>query len=220
MKFEFIIFFLKIISNFCIEIQVHPFEEAHLHDLPPNLILSQEWRIGARPILSIPKPKKPITYQSAISSSTSQSTIPLTQISQQQDKRISNQTENNGYEISTNGANSHGIASIVNAFNQSSGGFEANGNRSSRSSSVASTQPVVPNLIKIYSEAIPSKSQRHDSTTSAGKHDELTKIYEQATNRNQQRRTSSPSNDKQQPQVYEEAIEEITWDNLVHGYIL
>ena len=203
--------FFKITSNFRIQIQVHPFEEVHLHDLPPNLILSQEWRIGARPILSIPKPKKPITYQSA---------IPLNQISHQQDRRISNQTENNGYEISTNGANSHGIASIVNAFNQSSGGFEANGNRSSRSSSVASTQPVVPNLIKIYSEAIPSKLQRHDSITSTGKHDELTKIYEQATNRNQQRRTSSPSHDKQQPQIYEEAIEEITWDNLVHGYIL
>jgi hypothetical protein len=180
--------------------------------------LSQEWRIGARPILSIPKPKKPITYQSVISSSTTQSSIPLTQIlqQQQQDKRIPNITENNGYEISTNGANSHGIASIVNAFNQTSGGG-GSGNRSSRSSSVASTQPVVSNLIKIYSEVAPSRMQRHDSAVSTGKHDELTKIFEQVTSRNQQIRTSSPSNVKQQPQVYEEAFEEITWDNLVHG---
>jgi hypothetical protein len=182
--------------------------------------LSQEWRIGARPILSIPKPKKPITYQSVISSSTTQSSIPLTQIlqQQQQDKRIPNITENNGYEISTNGANSHGIASIVNAFNQTSGGGGGgSGNRSSRSSSVSSTQPVVSNLIKIYSEVAPSRMQRHDSAVSTGKHDELTKIFEQVTSRNQQIRTSSPSNVKQQPQVYEEAFEEITWDNLVHG---
>jgi len=143
----------------------------------------------------------------------SQPSIPITPITQQQqqDKRKPTITD----EISTNG----GIASIVNTFNQTFGtgiGGE-NGNRSSRSSSVSSTQPIVSNLIKIYSEATASKSQRNDSVRSTGKHDELIKIFEQATNQNQQRQTSLSSNIKQQSQAREEACEEITWDNLVHG---
>ncbi len=195
---------LKLLKN--LSFQAHPFEEVQLNDLPPNLILSQQWRIGARPIVSTPTIKKPVTYQSNVSIPISQSTIPSTQISQQQDKRKSIITD----EVSTNGA----IASIVNTYNQTGG---ENGNRSSRSSSVSSTQPLVSNLIKIYSEATASKSQRNDSVRSTGKHDELIKIFEQATNSNQQRRTSSSPILKQQSQAHEEAYEEITWDNVVHG---
>jgi hypothetical protein len=137
----------------------------------------------------------------------SQSIIPSTQISQQQDKRKSIIND----EISTN----NGISPLVNTFHQTFGG--ENGNRSSRSSSVSSAQPVVSNLIKIYSEATTSKSQKTDNIKSTGKHDELIKIFQQASNQNQQRRTSSSPIIKQPSQAREEAYEEITWDNLVHG---
>ncbi|CAF5066191.1 unnamed protein product, partial [Rotaria magnacalcarata] len=53
----------------------HPFDEAQLHDLPPNLILSQKWRIGARPIPSMPMPKNPVTYQTIIPASAPLSNI-------------------------------------------------------------------------------------------------------------------------------------------------
>jgi hypothetical protein len=75
----------------------------------------------------------------------------------------------------------------------------------------------VSNLIKIYSEVIASKSQPPESVVSVGKHDELIKIFEQASKQNKQRRPSSSSNVKQQSQAYEEVDEEITWDNLTHG---
>jgi len=157
-----------------------------------------------------------MTYQPIISSSTPQSTMPLAKVLQDSDKRKSIIIENDGHEISTNGTNLTGIASIVDAFNRSSGVGE-NGNRSSRSSSVSSIQPVVSNLIKIYSEATASKSQRTNNVVSTGKHDELIKVFEQATSQNRQRRISSPSNVKQQSQANQEVFEEITWDNLVHG---
>ncbi len=127
-------------------------------------------------------------------------------MSQQQDKRKSIINE----EVSTNGTTSHGIASIVNTFNQTFGDGE-NANRSSN------TQPLVSNLIKIYSEATASKSQPPESVVSVSKHDELIKIFEQASKPNKQRRTSSSTNVKQQSQAYEEVDEEITWDNLTHG---
>jgi hypothetical protein len=129
-----------------------------------------------------------------------------------QDKRKSSIAESNGHEST----HSHsGIAAIVNAFNKSTG----HGSRSSRSPSVSSTQPVVSNLVRIYSEATAPKQQqqqqqqkpRTDSVVSTGKHDELTKIFEQATNRSQ--RTSSII--KRPSQSYEE----ITWDSLGHGYV-
>ncbi|CAF4576020.1 unnamed protein product [Rotaria sp. Silwood1] len=197
--------------------QAHPFEEAQLHELPPNLILSQKWRIGARPMPSMPIPKNPVTYQSINSTSTSQSNIPSIQILQPQDKRKSIINENNEYERSTNITNTNGVASIVNAFNQTSviGG---NTNQSSRSSSTSSTQPVVSNLIKIYSEARALKPQQNENIVSAGKHDELTKIFQQIINQNQQQQqTTPPSNDKEPSQAYEEVYEEITWDHLANG---
>jgi hypothetical protein len=124
-------------------------------------------------------------------------------MSQQQDKR-------------------NGITSIVNTFG---GGGGDNENQSSLSSSVSSAQPVVPNLIKIYSEASISKPQRNEHVVSTNKHDELIKIFEQASNRNQRqpqhyrRISSSPPEIKQPMQAHEEAYEEITWDNLAHGYV-
>lgn len=195
--------------------QAHPFEELQLNDLPPNLILSQQWRIGARPIVSTPTIKKPVTYQSNVSIPISQSNISSTQISLQ-DKRKPTITDEN----STNGNGNGSIASIVHTFNQPSGGLGDIGNRSSRSSSVSSTQPVVSNLIKIYSEVTATKSQRNDTNgKSTGKHDELVKIFEQASNSNQQRRaTSTPPNIKQQAQIHEEVDEEIHWDNFTQGY--
>jgi len=159
-------------------------------------------------MVSIPTIKKPVTYQSNVSIPISQPIIPSTQMSQQQDKRKSIIVD----EISTNS----GIPTLVNTFNQTYEG--ENGNRSSRSLSVSSAQPVVSNLIKIYSEATTSKSQKIDNVKSTGKHDELVKIFQQASNQNQQRRTSSsPPIIKQPSQAREEAYEEITWDNLVHG---
>jgi len=163
--------------------------------------------LNARSIPSIPTPKKSITYPSIVSTSTP--------MPKQQDKRKSSITENNGQDSSTR---PHGIAAIVNAFNKSSG----NGGRSSRSSSTASSQPVVSNLAKIYLEATGSKEQqqqqqqpRHDSVISTGKHDELIKIFEQATSRSQRQPISSASIIKRPSQAYEE----ITWDSLVHGYV-
>jgi len=133
----------------------------------------------------------------------------------QQDKRKSSVAESNGHDSTT--THPHGIAAIVNAFNRSTG----NNSRSSRSSSVTSNQPVVSNLVRIYSEATAPKQQqqqqktRTDSVVSTGKHDELTKIFEQATNRSQRQQASSASIIKRPSESYEE----ITWDSLVHGYV-
>jgi len=132
---------------------------------------------------------------------------------QDKDKRKSSVAESNGHDSSS--THSHGIAAIFNAFNKSTG----NPSRSSRSSSVTSTQPVVSNLVRIYSEATAPKQQqqqqktRADSVVSTGKHDELTKIFEQAANRSQRSHTSNASIIKRPSQAYEE----ITWDNVVHG---
>jgi len=137
----------------------------------------------------------------------------------QQDKRKSSVAESNGHDSTT--SQPHGIAAIVHAFNKSTG----NNSRSSRSSSVTSNQPVVSNLVRIYSEATapkqPQQQQqqqqqqktRADSIVSTGKHDELTKIFEQATTRSQRSHTSNASIIKRPSQSYEE----ITWDNLAHG---
>jgi len=154
--------------------------------------------MNTRFVPSIPTPKKPVTYQH-----------PSIQMPNKQDSRKSSTVETNNLDTSFNGTNSHGITALVSAFN---GGT---GTRSSRSSSVASTQPVVSNLVKIYSDVTALKQKpRHDSVVSTGKHDELTKIFEQASNNSQRQQTSIV---KRPSQAYEEAYEEITWDNLVHG---
>ncbi|CAF1322790.1 unnamed protein product [Adineta steineri] len=194
--------------------KVQPFDEADLNELPRNLILSQEWRMNTRAIPSLPIPKKPVTYQ------------PPTQMSIKQDKPKLNTTENNNnhHDTSLNGTSSHGITALVSAFNKSSENNTGNGERSSRSSSVTSAQPIVQNLVKIYTEASTTPKQQHkqrdDSVVSTGKHDELTKIFEQAASRSQrqqQQQTASTSIIKQPSRGYEEAYEEITWDSLVHG---
>ncbi|UJR33113.1 hypothetical protein I4U23_020570 [Adineta vaga] len=205
--------------------QVHPCDETYLQDLPPNLILSQEWRIGARPTPMIPPVKRSMTYQPFPSSTLSSSPLPLSHVvlrqlpsTQESEQRRSILIEYNPQNVSsTNDTNLNGIASIVNAFNRSSVNGE-NGNRTSRSSSVSSIQPLVSNLIKVYSEVIPTKSQRIENVISTDKHDELIKIFEQARSDSfQQPRTSSPLNSKQPVQAREEPCEEITWDSLVHG---
>jgi hypothetical protein len=184
-------------------LQVEPFNNEDLNDLPRNLILSQEWRLNSRPIPSIPTPKKPIAHQPVPSTSI--------QMPKQLDKRKSNSSATNGHNTPTH---SGGIAGLVNAFNKTIGG---SGSRSSRSSSVASAQPMVSNLVKIYSEATAPK-QRSSSALSTGKHDELPKIVQQPSNpSHQQQHTPLPPNIKQPSQAREEPYEEITWDNLVHG---
>ncbi len=161
--------------------------------------MSQEWRLNTRAVPSLPTPKKLVTSQSIVATPT--------QMPKQQDKRKSSIAESNGHEPSSH---SHGIAAIVNAFNKSTGSSR----RSSRSGSASNSQPVVSNLVKIYSEATAPKQQqqqkpRNDSVMSTGKHDELTKIFEQATSRSQRQSTASII--KQPSQAYEE----ITWHNLV-----
>lgn len=118
----------------------------------------------------------------------------------------------------SNDTSLNGIASIVNAFNRSSTTGE-NGGRPSRSPSMSSLQPVVSNLIKIYSEATPPHNKRHDDGGRVDKQDELIKIFEQA--RGDPRtptRSRSPSNVRQPSIAREEVCEELTWDSLVHGY--
>jgi hypothetical protein len=160
----------------------------------------------------MPIPKKSITYSSVISAST----IPVSQMSQQQqhqDKLQSSTIEHNQHEIPTNG-----IASIVSAFNQSSGIGDRGVNQlSSRSSSVSSTQPVVSNLIKVYSESTIPRLQRNDSVVSTDKYNQSNKAFEEGTNRNEQQTISSSSVIRQQSEAHEANHEEITWDTLVHG---
>ena len=186
-------------------IQVHSFDEAQLSDLPRNLILSQEWRMNARPIPTLPTLRKPVTYQPTV--------VPPPSMFNQQEKRKSLETDGN-----VDGTSSHGIAAIVNAFNKSSANG-SNGTRSSRSSSVASTQPVVSNLVRIYSEATahkqPNQKHRSSSVISTSKHDELTRIFEQASNRSHP--SSSPSVHRRQAQMHEQPYEEIAWDTVAHG---
>ena len=62
-------------------IQVHSFDEAQLSDLPRNLILSQEWRMNARPIPTLPTLRKPVTYQPTV--------VPPPSMFNQQEKRKS-----------------------------------------------------------------------------------------------------------------------------------
>lgn len=170
-------------------------------------------------------PKKPVTYSSIVSP------LVVSPMPKQQDKRKSSVTESNGHDSSTH---SHGgISALVHAFNKSSGNGGNSGGRTSRSSSVSNAPPVVSNLVKIYSEATKQELQqpqpqqpqqpqqlqqqksRSDSVMSTGKHGELIKIFEQATNRSQRSSTatSTASIIKRPSQAYEE----ITWDNLLHG---
>ena len=129
----------------------------------------------------------------------------------QQDKRKSSVAESNGREST----HSHsGISAIVHAFNKTTGGASS---RSSRASSVSNAQTNVSNLVKIYSEATGQRGEqqqqkpRSDSVITTGKNDELTRIFEQATNRSQ--RSSVASIIKRSSQSYEE----VAWDSVGHG---
>ncbi|CAF0921232.1 unnamed protein product [Adineta ricciae] len=197
--------------------QVEPFDETDLNDLPRNLILSQEWRMNTRPLPVLPSPKKPVIYQPP-------PLPPSTPMPSKQDKRKSSATDSNNLETASNGSSPHGISALVNVFNgKSSDNGSINGARSSRSSSVNGAQSNVSNLAKIYTEAtttIPKQQhkQRTDSVISTGRNDELTRIFEQASSRSQRQSTPTSSSAIKRPsQAYEEAYEEITWDNLVHG---
>lgn len=148
----------------------------------------------------------------------------------QQDKRKSVTSETNGHD-STHSRS--GLSALVHAFNKSTGSASNSAGRGSRSSSVSNAPSNVPNLVKIYSEATTPRQEqqsttqqqkpRSDSVMSTGKHDELTRIFEQATNRSQRPSTSSgsallrPSTGSGTIQRPSQAYEEITWDNLVHG---
>lgn len=184
--------------------QAYPFDEFELNNLPPNLILSQEWRIGARPFVSTPAIKKPVTYQSNVSIPINQPTITTTTsipMPQHRDKRKGSSTEPNN--------TSSGIAAMVNTVHQTPDEHE------NESRKATPQPPVVSNLIKIYSEALPkSKPKENDPIKSTGKHDELMKIFEQASNQNQQRRPSASTQIKQQIKVHEETSEQTNWDNL------
>lgn len=164
-----------------------------MNDLPPNLILSQEWRIGARPIVSVPSIKKPVTYQSNVPIPA----VPLTDMSQQQDKRKRPSND----PAPMNGSDSNGIASIVNTFNQTS--TSDNGHRSG---STSSTQPGVSELVKIYSKATASKAPRYTNGASTNKQNGSNHSLDQ---------TSLPKH----RQAYEETYEEMTVDHLTHGLV-
>ena len=146
----------------------------------------------------------------------------------QQEKRKSVTSESNGHD-STHSRS--GLSALVHAFNKSAGSASNSAGRGSRSSSVSNAPSNVPNLVKIYSEVTTPRQEqqitqqqkpRSDSVMSTGKHDELTRIFEQATNRSQRPSTSAGSA-IQRPstgsaaQRPSQAYEEISWDNLVHG---
>ena len=107
--------------------------------------------MSARSAPSLPRPKKPVTYQSTFSKSP--------QMSNQYDKRKTNVTESNGHNAPTSGTKLHGISSLVDAFSKSSRSSGQHGSRSSRSPSISSTQSTVSNLIKIYAEATNTNQQ-------------------------------------------------------------
>jgi len=183
--------------------QVHPFEEFELKNLPPNLILSQQWRIGARPFASTAAAiRKPVTYQSNVSIPINQPTINSSEMhqQQQQDKRKGSSTE----PAAAAAANVSGIAAVINTFDE---------NENNESSLTQSAN--VSNLIKVYSEALPkSKTKEHDSIKSTGKHNELVKIFQQASTQNQRRPSPSTYN-KQQTKIQDETNVEFNEDNLV-----
>ena len=165
----------------------------------------------ARPTPSLPTVKKPVTYQPNI--------LPSVPMPHQQDKRKSVSNDSNGHDPSHTGGGSHVVAAIANAFNKVTA-HGSDGPRSSRASSVSSNPPGVSDLVRIYTEATGSKQQqksRSASVASLNKHDELTRIFEQATNRSQ--RGSTASIVKPTSQAHELPYEEITWDSLVHGYV-
>ncbi|CAF1219898.1 unnamed protein product [Rotaria sordida] len=189
-------------------------DDIELNDLPRNVILSQQWRMNVQPITSVPTPKKPVTYQSI-----SSTPPPPIQMPNQQDKRKSSTAESNGHDSTTSGSKSHGIASLINVLSRSSGTSGKTSTRSSRSSSMSNAQPIVSNLVRIYSEATstrPQEKPRSESVMSTGKNDELVRIFQQATNRPQQQQQQII---KRPSQAREEAYEEMTWDTLVHGTV-
>lgn len=162
-----------------------------------------------------------------------------TLLQQKPEKNKVTTTENNEHENSTNGTSTPDVASLVSAFNQSYG-VVGTGTQSGRLPSVSNSQPIVPNLIKIYSDAKTIKPQPNDNQ-SPGKNDELSKIFQQIINESQNEQQQSPppapplpppppqqqqqqkeqivsSSSKLEPSHgYEEVYEEFTWDNLVHG---
>ena len=183
-------------------VQVHPFEEEQLKELPRNMILSQEWRIGARPVPLTAQSHKPVPYQSnvsAIKATSSPSDATAQQQQRDVEKRQSLISETNGHYLTPTTSNhSTGVASLVQPVHQVT---------------ETGASPVVSNLIKIYSEATGTKSQtqNHRATSTTVNHfDELTRIVREAAQKIEQAGPPSP------PKRSEER-DQISWENLVHG---
>lgn len=157
------------------------------------MILSQEWRIGARPVPLTAQSHKPVPYQSnvtAIKASASPSDATAQQQQREVEKRQSLISETNGHYLTPTTSNQpvHQVTET-------------------------GTSPVVSNLVKIYSEAVGTKSQtqNHRATSTSVNHfDELTRIVREAAQKIEQGGTPSPTKRS-------EEREPINWENLVHG---
>lgn len=152
-------------------------------------------------MVSMPSIKKPVTYQSNVPIPVSQPTVPLTDMSLQQEK---------SKRVSPEATSTNGVASIVNTFNQTSTSESDN-----RSMSTSSAKPGVSELVKVYSQATTSKMQRHDNGSGSNKQNGSSFLKQQQ--QQQQRISSSPPNGIQHRQAHEETYEEITLDGLTHG---
>ena len=165
-----------------------------MQELPRNLILSQEWRIGARPVPFAPAQKAPVAYQSNVAPAKTTTVVPPPEIPQKQDK----------HRASTVGTNGHGIHSLAQGFHPASESAVTNG--------ASNPTPQVSNLIKIYSEATIPKPP------SLNHHDELARIVREAGgHRNSQAKPSSTPIVKQPPKAHDEEYEEMTWESLIYG---
>jgi hypothetical protein len=188
--------------------QILTFDETQLDDLPRNLILSQEWRINARPNPALPTTKRPVTYR----------TNPLSTMAtaSQQDKARSMASESSDHDASVDATGSQSIAALVDAFNKSSTNGQDHA-RVSRTSSISSTQPVVSNLVRIYSEVVDPQQQKSRTTSvvSSNKHEELTQIFERASNRS----TRASSIATLVPQTQDAADESVTHTAITHRYV-
>ena len=144
------------------------------------------------------------------------------QMSNQRDKHKTSVAESNGHDTPRSGTKLYGKSSLADAFSTSSRGSGQRKSRLSRSPSGSSIQSTVSNLIKIYAEASNTNQQRKSrsaSVASTGKYDELTRIFEQATARPQGQETSLTPLIKPPFQAREETYEGMTWDSPLQEYV-
>jgi hypothetical protein len=176
--------------------------------LPRNLILSQEWRIGARPVAHAAISTKPVAYQSNVSTAKIRTVLPPSDLSRHATEK--HQTS----VIDVNGTNSHNITSHMSPINP----LAINNEHIDRSSSTA---PIVSDLIKVYTEVTATKLNGSDPVLlSNDHHDGLTSIVRDIKHRT---RAASPplpapsSNGKRHSNVHDNEYEEIKWNSLVVG---